>query len=799
MKGNKRLVVLDTHAILHRAYHALPDFSSSKGEPTGALYGLISMLVRLIGELKPNYVVAAVDLPGPTKRHEAFKEYKATRPKAADDLVEQIKRSRDVLEAFGIPIYSSKGYEADDVIGTIVEKLKRKGDIDIIIASGDMDTLQLVQDKRVQVYTLKKGLSETVLYDEVGVKTRFGFAPALLPDYKGLRGDPSDNIPGVKGIGEKTASTLIAQFGSLEEIYHTLKKHPDWIERAGIRGSALEKLQSQEQEAKLSKELGLIGRDVPVDFALPKKEWRAGVSPEKILDLLSELEFRSLIPRVQGLLASATGDAKELPSPASGRNGNASEGNSFTSPEEIEKLALAIWVLDSNVTQPTLEDIYRAGKSKSFDTARKHILAELKKRELLFVYEHIELPLVPILRRMEERGVLIDSGFLKKLAKDYHGELQKIAKRIYTAAGSKFNINSPRQLGEVLFDKLGLSVKKQKKTPGGARSTRESELLKYKSLHPIIGDILEYRELTKLLSTYIDTIPTLLDAKNRLHTSFIETGTTTGRLASQNPNLQNIPIKTDLGRAIRHAFVADKGFKLLSFDYSQIELRIGALLSEDQGLIEIFKRGRDVHAEVAARVFKISSSEVTYEQRRRAKVINFGILYGMGVNALREALGTTRAEAQEFYAEYFNTFPRLAEYLDEVKADAARKGYTQTYFGRRRYFEGLHSPISYVRASAERMAVNAPLQGSAADVLKLAMIRIDEFFEKEGLRDKAYMLLQVHDELLFEIEKDSVNWIAAEIKKIMEQVIPQKERKGIPFVAKGASGDTWGEMQELTI
>ena len=790
-KNKKRLVLLDTHAILHRAYHALPDFSSSKGEPTGALYGLISMLTRIITDLKPDYIIAALDLPGPTHRHTAFEAYKATRKKAEDDLVAQIKRSRDVLKAFGIPMYSHEGFEADDVIGTVVEKLKHREDVQVIIASGDMDALQLVDGEHVQVYTLKKGINDTVMYDEEAVKARFGFAPGLLPDYKGLRGDPSDNIPGVKGIGEKTAGILISTFGTLENVYHELKKHPDWLSDAGVKEGAQEKLRAQEEQALLSKALAQIERNVPIDFKLPEKEWRDEAEPEKAIDLMSELEFRTLMPRVRGLFnpTTLTLDMGEEPAPEEGED---------IPEEELRMAGLAAWVLDSSITEPALEDIRRVGKSKDFATAKKNILAEIEKRGLSFVYEKIEMPLSPVLRRMEERGVLIDKEFLASLAVEYHKELDAIAVRIYGHAGGEFNINSPKQLSEVLFQKLALAVKGHKKTAGGVPSTRESELAKMRELHPIIADVLDYRELAKLLSTYIDTIPTLLDSDNRLHTTFVQTGTTTGRLASQNPNLQNIPIKSDLGKRIRHSFVADEGFELLAIDYSQVELRIAAILSGDPGLGEIFKSGRDVHAEVAAKVFHIEPEDVSYEQRRRAKVINFGILYGMGVNSLRESLGTTRKEAQEFYNEYFNAFPRLAEYLDEIKGQAAKQGYTETLFGRRRYFEGIRSPIPYVRAAAERMAINAPMQGTQSDIVKLAMVRIDELLEKEGLREKAYLLLQVHDELLFEIEKTSLKELAPRIREIMEHVLPEKDRRGIPLLAKASAGKNWGELVELS-
>jgi len=788
-KEMKRLVVLDTHAILHRAYHALPDFSSSKGEPTGALYGLASMLMKIMTDLKPDYIVAAYDLPQPTHRHLAYDKYKAHRPKAEDDLVKQIILSREVMDAFGIDRYECPGFEADDILGTIAKKLKHRKDIQVIIASGDMDALQLIDDQRVMVYTLKKGLSDTIMYDEAAVKDRFGFGPDRIADYKGLRGDPSDGIPGVKGIGEVTATTLIKEFGTVEEVYEALEKHPDWLEKAGIKKGSIEKLKAQKEQAMMSKALAQIHREVPVDFVLPEKEWRYSADEQKALAMFEEFEFRSLTPRLRGLFSMHDAadafdeleEAEQIPQ------------------EELAAIELAVSVLDSNLAEPTVEDVYRMGRSRTFTEAKKNILADLQEKDLQFVYEKIELPLMPVLRAMEERGVLIDTAHLKNLSKTYHHELEKLAKRIYEVAGVTFNINSPKQLGEVLFDKLGIAVKNQKKTATGARSTRESELEKMKDSHPIIADILSYRELQKLLSTYIDNLPTLLDEKSRVHTTFIQMGAATGRLATKNPGLQNIPIKTELGRAIRDAFVADKGMSLVSFDYSQIELRIAAFLSGDEALTDIFKRNGDVHAEVAARVFHVEPHEVTYDQRRSAKVINFGILYGMGVNALRESLGTTRAEAQTFYNEYFEAFPRLASYIDEVKVLAATAGYTKTYFGRRRYFDGIKSPIPYVRAAAERMAINAPMQGTQADIVKLAMVQIDELLRKEGQQDSVHLLLQVHDELVFEIEEDKIQSLAPKIKNIMESIVPQKETRGIPFIAEGKVGANWGDMKKLEL
>ncbi|HAO64466.1 TPA: hypothetical protein DCQ44_00605 [Candidatus Taylorbacteria bacterium] len=799
-----RLILLDAHAILHRAYHALPDFASSKGEPTGALYGIATMLIKIIQDLKPDYIVACFDLPQPTHRHEAYAEYKAGRHKADEELIAQIIRSRDVFAAFGVPMYDKPGFEADDILGTIVDKLKKES-IDIVIASGDMDTLQLVDDKKVQVYTLKKGINDTIMYDEEAVVSRFGFKPLLLPDYKGLRGDPSDNIIGIKGIGEKTGSTLIQNFGTIENMYKVLKKSPEKFKEAGLSPRIIELLKAGEEEALFSKTLATIRRDAPIDFKMPAKVWKETFDYSKIAELFATLEFRTLGDRVKKAVYGEPTQTSMLVGGAngSGAGGEAGAGDvggllgetvpaEVVDPGEFKKVALAAWILNSSLTNPSVEDVVQFAKAKNFAEARGKILADIAKDSAKKVYEDIELPLIPILEAAEKKGVKIDTEYLQKLSKEYHVELEKYQNKIYDLAGGEFNVNSPKQLGEVLFDNLEIKIKNQKKTAGGAVSTRESELEKMREEHPIIEEILRYRELQKLLSTYIDTIPTMVDSQKRLHTTFIQTGTTTGRVASQNPNLQNIPIKSALGRAIRNGFVADKGSVLATFDYSQIELRVAAFLSKDETLIDIFKSGRDVHTEVAARVFKVPAEKVDKEMRRRAKVINFGIIYGMGVNALRQNLGTDRAEAQKFYEEYFAAFSRLASYLEEVKAAAAKTGFTETYFGRRRYFEGIKSKIPYVRAAAERMAINAPIQGTAADILKIAIHNIDDYLEKNNLRSDVSLLLQVHDELIYEISENKVKEIAPQIRKIMENVIKPGDIYGVPLLSSSSAGPSWG-------
>lgn len=791
----RRLVLLDAHAIIHRAYHALPEFSNSKGEPTGAIYGLAAMLMKMIDDLRPDYIVAAFDLPGPTYRHEAYEAYKAGRTKTDDSLIMQIDKSKDLFTAWGIPIYCHPGFEADDILGTIVSDLKKDKNTEIIIASGDMDTMQLVDDKKVQVYTLKKGINDTILYDEKKVLERFGFPPKLLPDYKGLRGDPSDNILGVKGVGEKTATSLIVTFGTIEKMYKELKSKPDAYKKAGITERINKLLLDNEEEALFSKTLATIRSDAPINFVLPKS-WVENFDKERLLNFFQEMEFRTLGERLKQLMnkISVGASAESENSRALPTSGLRHDENLSVPPiPETSELRLALWVIDSNITNPTLEDVLRFTKAKTVEEAKKVIESELDKRGARKVFEEIEKPLMPVVEEMNATGVKIDEKMLKELSRTYHKSLDDLEKKIWQEAGEEFNINSPKVLSEILFTKLNLAEKRQKKTPTGALSTKESELVKLKDKHPIIGYILDYRELSKLLSTYIDTIPVQLDKNSRLHSTFLQSGTTTGRMGSVNPNLQNIPIKSDLGKAIRHAFVAEEGYSLVSLDYSQIELRIAAILSGDQKLIEIFKNGEDVHAGVASRVFKVPIDKVDRGMRIKAKTINFGILYGMGVNALRTNLGTDRKEAQDFYNEYFQTFTGLAGYLDRVKADAERKGYTETLFGRRRYFAGFKSSLPFVKAQAERMAINAPIQGTNADIVKIAMKRIDDYLTEN--RKDARLILQVHDELVYEMKDNLVNELKEELKRIMETVIPEEETKGVPIIAQAHVGKNWGETK----
>jgi len=584
-KNSQTLVLLDAHAIIHRAYHALPDFLSSKGEPTGALYGLVSMLMKIIAELKPDYIIACYDLPQKTFRHEAYDGYKAGRAKADEALIVQLKNSRQIFDAFNIPIFDAPGFEADDILGTIAEKLKKENHINIIIASGDMDTMQLVDDKKVQVYTLKKGITDTILYDEDKVVERFGFPPKLLPDYKGLRGDPSDNIKGIKGIGEKTATTLITKFGTIEEIYEKIKKEPESFSKIGLTPRLIELIKNNEEEALFSKTLAKIRHDAPIDFKIPRQIFWQNADLQKIEKVFAQFEFRSLLARLKIFFQNGSKDAPTKPPTADTRN------RALVDPKKLKEASIALWLINSENANPTLSDILFFAKTDSFTIAYEYIFEEIKKNNLTLVFEEIEKPIINLVDEMQNYGVLIDKKYFENLSKEYHQELDLLTKKIYKIAGTEFNINSPKQLGEVLFVKMGLKSKKRGQS--GTLSTKISVLEDLEEDNLIIKEIMAYRELQKLLSTYIDVIPKMVAQDGRLHAKFLQNGSTTGRFSSQDPNLQNLPIKTELGKRIRRGFVAAPRHKLLALDYSQIELRVAAMLSGDKKMAQIFRERKE--------------------------------------------------------------------------------------------------------------------------------------------------------------------------------------------------------------
>ncbi|MBP6904860.1 MAG: hypothetical protein KBB91_02275 [Candidatus Pacebacteria bacterium] len=777
---HKTLVLLDAHAIIHRAYHALPNFANSAGVPTGALYGITAMFIRIVEELKPDYIVAAYDLPKPTFRHLAYDGYKKGRVKAEDDLVAQLQSSRELFEAFGVPCIDAEGFEADDVIGTLVEQYRSDPTLTIIIASGDMDTLQLVEDKKVQVFTLKKGITDTILYDEDAVIVRYGFTPAQLVDYKGLRGDPSDNIIGVHGIGEKTATNIIKTFGSIEGLYTALEADPHNAKKAGVSDRMTAILLEHKDDAFFSKTLATIRRDAPVTFALPKQSYRDAVNQEKILAKVAEYEFRSLLPRIRKLFAFEEQTPVEE-----------------VDPTLLREVSIALWVLYSENTNPGYEAILERTHKKTLREAYSVILEELAKKGGLDVFTDIEKPLIPIIATMEQWGIMIDQPYFETLKDRMKKQLHAIEQEITALTGTSINLNSPKQMSELLFTTLGLSPKGKQKA-SGAYTTNAETLESLIDAHPIIPKILEYREVQKLLTTYVEALLGHVQEDGKVHATFLQHGTTTGRFSSANPNLQNIPNKGDAGKEIRHGFIARPGHIFIGSDYSQIELRILALLSGDERLLETFIRGEDIHARVAADMFSVSPDAVTSDMRRKAKVINFGILYGMGVTALQKNLGATREEAATYYKNYFDTFPTIAAYIEDTKAFARAHGYTETLFGRRRYFPGITSGAPFLRAFAERMAVNAPIQGTNADIVKIAIACIDTDLRKQGLIDRVHLVLQVHDELVYEVE-EGVKDVAERI--IREAMIAVFERSPIsvtgPTVPLAVSVGSGYRLDEL--
>ena len=855
-KTNKKtLVLLDMHAILHRAFHALPSFTSPKGEPTGALYGLTAILIKIIRELKPDYLAAAYDLPEPTFRHAVYEKYKAERPNTASDLAAQIGKSYEIARAFSIPYFELATFEADDIIGTIVEKFRKIKDLEIIVASGDMDTLQLVENKKIMVYTLRKGIQDTILYDEEKVKERYGFLPGNLIDFKGLKGDPSDNIIGVPGIGDKSATQLIQKFGSIEDIYKKIKKDRGLLLREGIRERIVKLLEEHEEEALFSKTLATIRRDAPINISLNDLAWSKKYKKDEVVRLFKEFGFLSLLARLPedgsengarqlsfeensdflksekkifwffseeaGKIYAASeakkifsffSDSKALKAMFAGGENYFFDAKKFLhllSPLGIDPqvkfdLKLASWLARPQLANPTIftaihnflpkEALNEGDESRAaslLPLLYEALNNELRDKKLESVYFDIEMPLIKVLFEMEKSGILTDREFLKKASAEFGEKLSTLETEIWKLCGSEFNISSPKQLGEILFEKLKLEMKGLKKTVKGARSTRESELLKLKDRHPVIEKILNYRELSKLKSTYIDALPPLADVEGRVHTNYEQTGTVTGRLSSSEPNMQNIPMRSEIGRKIRRAFIAEKGFELVSFDYSQIELRIAAILSKDKKMTKAFKEGKDIHSITASEIFNVKESDVTDDMRRKAKVINFGILYGMGVGALSQGMGVSRDEAERFWEEYFSDFEGVSRFIADTIEKARISGFVETLFGRKRFIPEIYSQIEYIRKEGERMAVNAPIQGTAADIVKLAMVKTHGEI-KNKFAGEARQLLQIHDELLFEVKKPNIDDFVRSIKKILEEIYQGE----IKLIVDTKVGVNWGEMRK---
>lgn len=899
----KRLVVIDGNALLHRAWHALPPLTTKKGVMVNAVYGFLLVFFKIWKDLKPTHGVVSFDLKGPTFRHEQYDGYKATRVKQPDELYDQIPILKKVLAALNVPVVEAQGYEADDVIGTIARQASKE-DVKTMIVTGDLDTLQLVGE-RTSVVTLRKGLSDITEYTPATVLERYGLEPTSLVEYRGLKGDPSDNIPGVKGIGEKTAATLIQTFGTLEKLYAALEKK---TVSAPLTPRLRELLLEHKDNAFLSRKLSEIHCDVPikkeiVDFAVQP------ANTEEVISLFQELEFKSLLTKLPEISISTAATQTEQPigrtssyhfvqtdaafktfltalkkqktfvldTETTGLNPFEAEllGMSFSWKEgeayyvlldgksawleafrpilenskvgkwghnikyDQEVLATAgvslqgivgdtmiaayllnpgsrVYGLDAlaftefghrmipitkligekkpqkEMREVPVDDLAEYAAEDADYTKRlvDRYLPELKKNNLLKLFETIEVPLIPVLSVMEAEGVKVDTEALTRSSKETAAKIKKLEKKIHDLAGGEFNIASPAQLKVVLFEKLKISTQGIHKTKTGL-STAASELEKMKGDHPIIDLILEYRELTKLKSTYLDSLPELVDKNGRIHTNYNQTIAATGRLSSIDPNLQNIPNRTELGNEVRKAFVADKGNVLLSADYSQFELRIVAHLANDKAMIDIFRKGLDIHTATAAKIHGISESEVTKAIRFTAKEINFGIMYGMGSWGLAARTGLTQEEARDFIDKYFKTFSGVKDYIEETKAVAKKLGYVETIFGRRRYLPDIRSGMAQVRQAAERMAINMPVQGSQADFIKLAMVNVQAgLFEIEP---KAKMLLQVHDELVFEVPEKSAEKVGAWVKDQMENVTKLR----VPIEVNVQAGKNWGEMKPL--
>ncbi len=860
----KKLILIDGNALVHRAFHALPPLTSPRGIVTNAVFGFSSILLKTIKDLKPDYIAAAFDLAGPTFRHKEFAEYKIHRERAPDELYNQIPLVKDVLNAFGVPVYEKQGYEADDLIGTLATEMKNNppvGGVQVVIATGDLDTLQLVEGEKVVVFTLKKGMNDTVIYDERAVMARYGLKPGQLNDYRGLKGDPSDNIPGVPGIGEKTAADLIQKFGSLDGLYKFLEEQKSETKNK-MSDKLAEKLLENKEGAYFSKQLSTLVTDLDTDFSLGKADWRKNMDQSKIESLFKDLGFNSLLKRLQQIgLPEQSVMAFEKETPDTERlSFDPDKNNIYIADTDDKKIRENIIahpdaVLIGHDLKGLFKSLIGRGvhiKNKVFDTKiaayllnpdlreydfdkmyylefketsnedpvkkpaylwklKEHLWEKIKSANLIKIFEDIEMPLIKVLAEMELNGIKIKTETLKKLLVSTNKELAKLEDKIYKLAGASFNINSPSQLGKIIFGKLQIKGR-VRRTGGGAMSTAAPELEKLREEHPIIDLILQYRELQKLKTTYIEPFPLLVDRSDgRLHTTYNQTGTGTGRLSSENPNLQNVPIRTELGQEFRKAFIAEKDYRLVSFDYSQIELRIVAHIAQDEKMIEAFRNGEDIHTRTAAEIFEVVPEKVTKEMRRQAKVLNFGIIYGMGPLGFARAAGVDRQRAREFITKYLDDFSGVARYMEKTKEEARRDGFVETLFGRRRQLLDIYSTIPQVQAQAERMAINHPIQGTAADLMKMAMIRVHDFIHhnlKEGevhpvksgeagaakrQFDGARMLLQVHDELVCEVKEEFVAPIASELKKIMESVY----HLDVPLIVDVKYGGNWQEIEPI--
>ena len=719
MPMSKKLVLVDGHAVFHRAYHAMPPLTTSKGELVNAVFGFTSMLLRAIADIKPDYIAVAFDTADPTFRHQEYTAYKAQRGAAPEELHEQLPRVKEVLETLNIPIFELSGYEADDIIGTLADQGSKDKDLQTVIVTGDRDTLQLVKPN-VKVYSPGKSFADVIYFDERAVKEKYGVGPEKIVDIKGLAGDSSDNIPGVRGIGAKGATKLIQEFGSVDNVYKNLNKIPEKYRKL---------LETDAEAAVMSKKLATIDTKTPVRLDL-KKCVLKDYDKSEVAKLFQELEFKSLL--------------NKLPGVKKGELSNLNESKNQVGLFDKEKES-------------------KTGMSDELDR---------------------------VLREMEDTGVLIDRKKLSVLAEEVNKKLETIEKKIYKEVGHEFNLNSPKQLSGVLYDELNLEPERMTRTKTH-KSTNEATLSTLVGAHPVIEPILQYRELFKLKSTYIDPLPTQIGPDGRIHTHYHADTTRTGRLSSKDPNLQNIPARGEWGEKVRSAFIAPKGAVLLSADYNQIELRVMAHMCGDKELARIFSEGEDIHTQAAVAVLSKKPKEVTKEDRRTAKIINFGIMYGISPYGLAQQLKIDPSEAKDIIDRYFSRFPAVQDWIGATLREAYENGYVETLGGFKRYVLELRSNNMIVRKAGERIAVNSPIQGTAADIIKKAMVDLDQELKTKKFKSK--MLLQVHDELVFEVPEKETKKIAELVKETMEGAY----KLNVPLIVDLKSGKNWGQMKNL--
>lgn len=853
MPDRKTLLLIDAHSILHRAYHALPPLTSPDGKPSQALYGLASMLWKLFHENKPDYAAAGFDLPEPTFRHKKFLAYKAQRPKTPDDLAQQLNFAPEVFSAFNVQTFSLAGYEGDDVIATLAEKFKKEKDLRIVILTGDLDTLQLVEDDHVVVKTFRKGLSDTFVYNDKTVQERYELKPSQMVDYKSLVGDPSDNIPGVPGVGPKTASEWLKRFSDLDGILRAVKSDE----------GVAKKISKYKKEAEEAKDLVTLQRDVPIRVGELRSLEIKEAPIAGIRDLCKKFGFESLLRRMaddghkEEYIPSKNKRTKKYNSKKESYSEPIAQTSIFSQIEQIPNkttkevsstnlvwinrglilnkkdirssktkfgfnlkdvlkrhlvegqelcppyfdLGVAFWLIDPDYKKYDRENLIGRflKRAPSQDPEKDDLelyrlaLAKLSQYGMTNLMLETEMPLLPVLAEMENTGVMLDGNILNSLARRIRSRIQENEVAIYKITGTTFNLNSPSQLSDVLYKRLSIP---SKSTTKSFPSTKAEYLETIKDKHPIVRLILEYRSDFKILSTYLDPLGEKIDSSGRVHTDYSQTGAATGRLSAREPNLQNIPHGTPWAAELRRAFVAPEEYELASFDYSQLELRILASMSRDKDLIEAFQKGIDIHSSTASKIYKKDISDITPEERRVAKTLNFGLAYGMGVNAFSIQSGLPRKEAASFIEVYKAKFPGVSEWQKKIIQDMRKNGYTETITGRRRYFPELLSQDPRLLAEADRAAINHPIQGLEGDVIKKAMLAVKEKMAADNRWDKSVrLILSVHDELLFEIKRSMMKHVVPEIKRTMEEAVK------LPEVFLGVEvkiGPNWNDLIKWT-